>query len=291
MKRLLLPALLCAVLTLPPGCTTRAVKETLFERKGVTVFLRDYRQGFQVIEKNFQHPVRISAQRLLHILGAIDIRGREEELVGVRAAFDPKELPVVAESLAAGLKAAGPDQEIAVMSIRKQVQHMIFDRKHLTSFVAYVQNDLLYLHFSRVDWKISERTKKTAMPEPRLNEHPMKFQVIPSQGMYAEGIYAVSVEWQDPVFRKPLRSVSADEGRRERTILMEEPDLPQGRRRNPLPSELLPYLTPAQLRELADLEEARQQGRLTEGHYRRERQRILEAAQDAADRDEAATSR
>ena len=67
---------------------------------------------------------------------------------------------------------------------------------------------------------------------------------------------------------------------------MEEPELPASGRRNPLPADLLPYLTPAQLRGLADLEEARQKGRLTEGHYRRERERILQEA-----RDQAATSR
>jgi hypothetical protein len=47
-----------------------------------------------------------------------------------------------------------------------------------------------------------------------------------------------------------------------------------------LPADVLSRLTAAQLRELADLEEARQQGRLTEGHYRRQRQLILDAAGD-----------
>ncbi len=270
----------------PLGCVTREVKETDFDRGGVTVLLREFKQGFTVLPRGFQHPARISVERLVNILGAIDVRGREEELAGVRAAFEPSQLQVIAEGVSRGLQDADPNQELAVMVVRKQMQHVIFDRKRLTSFVAYVQNDLLYLHFSRVDWEIDELVKKTNLPEPRINDHPMKFQVRPSQGMYEEGIYAVSVEWQDDIFRRPLRKISSDNDRRERTILMEEPDLPRSRGRGALPADLLPYLTPAQLRQLADLEEARQQGRLTEGHYRREREKILEAA-----REEAATSR
>ena len=95
--------------------------------------------------------------------------------------------------------------------------------------------------------------------------------------MYQEGVYAVSVEWQDPIFQRPLRSLADGTDRSERTILMEEPNLPEPRRSG-IPAEVLPRLTAAQLRELADLEEARQQGRLTEGHYRRLRQKILDGA-------------
>ena len=283
---LALAQLLALLLVLPLGCATREVKETAYDRAGIKVYLREHKQGFTVVERGFEHPAQISSERLLHILGAIDIRGREAELAGVRAAFEPSQLQDIASALSTGLRRADPNQEVAINIVRKQMQHVIFDRKKLTSFVAYVQNELLYLHFSRIDWEIPDRVKKTALPEPRVNDHPMKFQVIPVEAMYPEGVYAVSVEWQDPIFRRPVRRASSGGERRERTILMEEPDLPDTRRRSTLPADLLPYLTPGQLRELADLEEARQQGRLTEGHYRRERERILEEA-----RQEAATSR
>ena len=88
------------------------------------------------------------------------------------------------------------------------------------------------------------------------------------------------------VWELPPRRASEDDERRQRTVLMEEPERPQAEPRAPLPADLLPYLSPTQLRELADLEEAREQGRLTEGRYRRERERILKTA-----RDESATSR
>lgn len=274
------------LLLLSPGCVTREVKETTLDSSDLQVFLREHKRGFEVVSQGFQHPVRISADRLANILGAIDVRSRDEELAAERAAFDPGQVPEVAKALSEALRTANSNQEVAVVLIRKQMQHFLFHRKRLTSFVAYVRDDLLFLHFSRVDWEIPERATKTSLPEPRVNEHPMKFRLMPSQGMYTEGVYAVSVEWQDAIFRRPLRQPGDEEERRERTILMEEPSRPSGQRHNALPADLLPYLSPAELRELADLEEARQQGRMTEGHYRRERERILQAA-----REEAATSR
>jgi hypothetical protein len=281
--RLLALASLLA-LTGATGCVTREVKEGVFARGGVDIFLREHKQGFSVVEREFQHPLQISPQRLVHMLGALDIRGREAQLAGIRSAFEPSQLQIVAKGLASAFQQATPDQEVAVQIVRKQQQHVIFDRKFLTSFVAWAQNDLLYVSFSRVDWPIPDRVKKTALPEPRIDEHPMKFKVVPSEGMYPEGNYAVSMEWQDPIFRKPLRKVARDDERRTRTILMEEPDLPPARKTS-IPADVLPHLTATQLRELADLEEARQTGRLTEGHYRREREKILEAA-----REESATS-
>jgi hypothetical protein len=267
-------AVLAAVALSPLSCVTREVRESIYNRSNVEVILREHRRFGTTIPRGFAHPAHISPIRLTHILGAIDIRGREEQLAGIRAAFQPAQLPAIAEAVSYALEQANPDQELAVRITSKVLQHGIFDRKFLTSFVAYVENDLFYLHMSRVDWPLSNLVKKTAPPEPRLDEHPMKFKVVPTEGMYAEGIYAVSVDWQDSIFRRPLRSVA---DRRERTILMEEPDLPE-RRRSGVPSDILSRLTAEQLRQLADLEEARQQGRLSEGHYRRQRQKILEAA-------------
>ena len=267
------------------GCATREIKDSVYNRGGVQMFLREHKQGFQVMERGFEHPVQISSQRLSNILGAIDIRGREAALAGIRAAFEPSQLQNISKGLASSLRQANSNQEVGVSIIRKEMQHIIFDRKRLTSFVAYVQDELLYLHFSRVDWEIPDRVKKTALPIPRVTEHPMKFKVEPTEGMFREGNYAVSVEWQDPIFRRPLRQVAKDDDRRERTILMEEPDLPTAAPKSSIPADLLPHLTPTQLRELADLEEGRQQGRVTEGHYRRQRDQILQAA-----REESATS-
>jgi hypothetical protein len=111
----------------------------------------------------------------------------------------------------------------------------------------------------------------------------MKFRVVPAEAMYQEGNFAVSVDWQDDVFREPLRTVQTDGERRERTILMETPERPSEGKKSALPADVLPYLSSDQLRELADLEDARSTGAITEGHYRRERERILEEAREGAE--------
>ena len=282
MRRLLLLPVILAVWT-STGCITREVKTSVYDRSNVEVFLREHKRGFTVVERGFQHPGQISTQRLEHILGAIDIRGREQSLAGIRAVLAPSQLPRVAKGLARGLKDANPNQEIAVRLTSKVMQSAIFNRKYITSFVAYLENDLLYLHFSRVDWQVDDIVKKNALPEPRVGDHPMKFKVVAAEGMYEEGNYAVAVEWRDAIFKRPLRAKTDD--RRERTILMEEPDLP-AQRRATVPADILSRLTPAQLRELADLEEARQAGRMTEGRYRRLRSRLLDAAgEDSATSD------
>ena len=105
----------------------------------------------------------------------------------------------------------------------------------------------------------------------------MKFKVEPSEGMYQEGMYAISVEGKTPIFQRTQRRLDPDDKRRERVILMEDPERPESRKQL-LPAELLPRLTAAQLREIADLEEARTTGELTEGHYRRRLAEILDTA-------------
>jgi hypothetical protein len=276
-RRISTPLSILAALTAlgTTSCITREIAESVYDRERVEVILVEHKRGFSVIEREFSHPARISEQRIAHILGALEIRGREEELAGVRYVFEPEQLPAVASALAFGLGRANANQSVAIRLTAKVVQHAVFDRRHITSFIAYVYDDLLYVHVSRVDWKVPDLAKKTDPPMPRVDEHPMKFKVIPGKGMYAEGVYAVSVDWKSPLFSQPMRRASAD-GKGERTILLE--DVRTEPLRPGVPGDTLSNLTAEELRELADLEEARQNGSLTEGHYRRARQKILDGA-------------
>lgn len=270
-------ATLVSFALLAPGCISREVRKVVYKRSGVEVILREHRSGFSTVERGFSHPAHISAQRLAHILGAIDVRGREEQLAGVRTALGSKQVAAVSNAVSVALAKANSNQELAVRIITKVRQHALFNRRKITSFVAYIENDLLYLHFSRIDWPIPQRERKNKLPEPRVGDHPMKFKLQPSEGMYAEGSYAVSVDWQDPVFRRPLRAAVEDGDRRERTILFDDPAVTEKRRPRPV-GGILSQLSPDQLRALADLEEQRHAGKLTEGRYRKLRRDILDAA-------------
>ena len=268
---------------LTTGCLTREVLDSVYKRNRIEVILVEKKRIGTVIERGLSHPAKISAERLSNILGSIEIRGREDQLAGIRYVFEGSQVKTIGKALQAGFQRATPNQTLAVRLTSKVMQHGIFNRKHLTSFVAYVRDDLLFLHISRVDWRVPDLTKKTDPPLPRVDEHPMKFRVVPGQGMYAEGIYAVSVEWKNPVFAKPLRRASAD-GKGERTILLEDKTPLDEPRDSGIPTSVIANLTPTELRALADLEEGRQQGTVTEGHYRRQRQKIFDAANARARR-------
>ena len=84
---------------------------------------------------------------------------------------------------------------------------------------------------------------------------------------------SVAVDWRDDIFRKPTRTRVTSTGKVvRRQVLMEsledvslEPQTPA----------ISPELTPQQLRDLADLAEARQSGAISETAYQSKRGRIL----------------
>jgi len=87
------------------------------------------------------------------------------------------------------------------------------------------------------------------------------------------GPQEVAVDWRDPAFREPRRISVTPTGVHRRTILMESPETPAGE------AERSGELSPAALRALADLEEARRAGRVSESEYQARRQEILEQNQ------------
>ena len=272
MKRAL-PLLLLATL-LAAGCITRTVKEPVFEQDKTNVFLRSQRKGGEALPKAFGHPLAISAARLAHILSRIDVRGDGDDSER-RAAIPLDSLYVIAEGMSKALAKANPDQEVVVMSVRRAKRLGLFDRNYLSSLVAYVRDDLLYIHLSRVDWEI-EAGRKTELPEPRIDEEAMGFRLLISPGMTLFNPQSVAVSWRDPVFRRPTRTRVLPSGRVvRREILMESPeDTPAP----PITTDVLPgNLAPDTLRKLADLEEQKSRGEVTQTQYTVLRASILQA--------------
>ena len=60
-----------------------------------------------------------------------------------RPAIPTETLYTIAEGVSSALAKAGPDQELAVLSIRNQKHFGLFDRNFLTSFVTYVKGEQL----------------------------------------------------------------------------------------------------------------------------------------------------
>jgi len=272
MKRALLLLVIAALL--PTGCLTRAVKVPVFEQGKTSVFLRSERKGGETLPKGFGHPLTIAPARMAHILSRIDMRGGEGD--GQREPVIPLDsLYVIAEGVSKALAQADPDQEVVVMSQRRGKHFYLFDRNFLTSFVAYVKDDLIYIHIARADWEIPN-TLKTPLPEPRADEQVMKFHLVTSEGMTLVNAQAVAVSWRDPIFRRATRTRILPSGKVvRREVLMESPeDTPAP----PISTEVLPgNLSPDTLRKLADLEEQKTRGEVTQTEYTVMRTSILQA--------------
>ena len=266
------------VLLLAAGCITQPVREGVFMEGTINVFLRSEKRWFQVLDKGYEHPVTISPVRMAYILSRMDLRtgGKTSKKGEERVPAIPTEMLFpIAEGVSQALAQADENQEVVVMAIRRFKHFHVFERKYLTSFVAYARDDRLYIHMARSEWEIPQR-RWDKIPEPRIGEHPMKFRLYSGTAMTLVDAQSVAVEWRDPIFSRATRTKISPGGEVTRkTILMESP-AEEWIHGEPAANALPENLSPEQLRALADLEERRQRGHVTEAEYREQRREILE---------------
>ena len=269
------------VLLLAAGCITQPVREGVFMEGTINVFLRSEKRWFQVLDKGYEHPVTISPVRMAYILSRMDLRTgskaskKDEQRV---PAIPTEMLFPIAEGVSQALAQADENQEVVVMAIRRSKHLHVFERKYLTSFVAYARDDRLYIHMARSEFDMSDlpQHRQEKVPEPRIGEHPMKFRLYSGTAMTLVDAQSVAVEWRDPIFSRATRTKVSPSGEVTRkTILMESPP-EEWKYGEPAANALPENLSPEQLRALADLEERRQRGHLTEAEYREQRRVILE---------------
>jgi hypothetical protein len=259
------------------GCVTKPVP--IYDENGIQVFLRSEERWMRTVDKGFQHPLTIAPVRVAHILSRIDLKPPTGFLVSFEGdktrvpAIQSDALYTVAEGISKALAVANPDQEVVVMMIRDTKKWGVFDHDFLTSFVTFVHDDRLYVHFSRHDWEIP-KTRDQRIPEPRIGDNPQRFKLYAGSAMSLVSEQSVAIDWRDPVFAKPTRTRVLPSGEVvHREILMESPEAVKD---TADPGMALPdNLSPAQLRSLADLEDERRTGRITETEYRARRRAIL----------------
>jgi hypothetical protein len=177
---------------------------------------------------------------------------------------------------------ADSNQEVVVQALRTQRRLGVFSDEYLTSFTTWIQGEQMHIAFSRIDDRLApQRPDDDKLPEPWPNEQAMGFRVLPANGVVPTGPQSVAADWRSDQFRKPSNiSVGARGEVRRRTILMESgaeaPAEPGG-------SEAAPAgLSPEALRKLADLEEERRSGAVTEAEYHARRRAIVAADGGAA---------
>jgi hypothetical protein len=272
-ERLAIPLLVAAgIAVFSAGCITRTLREDVYTSDYTRVFLRGEKRGGDPVDRGFEHPAGISAVRVANILSRVDLRVEVKKGSDRVPAIPTKTIYIIAEGVSKALAAADSSQEVVVLSILREKRWGIFDRKYLTSFLAYVKDELLYLHFSRTDWEVPKR-RADRLPEPHVGQQVMKFRVLPARGMAVVDEQSVAVAWRDPIFKQPSRVRTLPGGKVvRRTILMETPDEEETG-----PVELPANLSSQTLRRLADLEDERREGAISEGEYELRRREILRA--------------
>ena len=62
---------------------------------------------------------------------------------------------------------------------------LVFDHFYMTSMLAYMKDDLLYIQISRADWEVPKRREKQpqGLPETFPGVHPLDFRLIVDKGM------------------------------------------------------------------------------------------------------------
>lgn len=242
--------------------------------KAVEIILRGERGDDGLVDEGFQHPLTVSGVRLTHILAQIDVREEADEGGQRRPAIPTDSLYEIGQAVARGLAQASSAEEVVVRSFRKSRRLGLFSTTYLTSLVVYVKDDRLFVHLRHLDWQIPKPDEGDP-PEPWVFRTVESFKILPGEAMTAVGPQDVAVDWRDPVFRKPKSIRVGPGGRIERRIILMEMEEEAGAETTAQEEERSGRLSPQALRALADLEEARLSGEITESQYKAKRRAIL----------------
>ncbi|MGI9432431.1 MAG: hypothetical protein ACR2PQ_09470 [Myxococcota bacterium] len=274
---LAIPILLLLLTTV--ACGPRYQRVRVFEHRNLSVLLRAEVRDGDTVPRNFSHPATVSSVRLAHVLSRLDVRmGGEEDSKKRQAAFPTALLYTVGEQVALAFEQADPSQEVAVTAVRSEKRLGLFTAKYVTSFVTWMQGDDLYVHLSRVEWPVPKGDEDD-IPEPWVHRRAQDFKVLAAEGVIPVAEQTVAVDWRNPIFRKPTHlRIGAGGKLLRRQILLEAPAEEEEVEEVPLvPADL----SSETLRALADLQDQRQRGEISETRYHQVRRDLLRQASDA----------
>jgi hypothetical protein len=273
-------ALLAALALSATACAGRYVREPVYQDPEISVVLRSEKKWQTVKAQGFSHPATVSALRVAHVLARVDVRMGSEEGNERTPAFATAALYKVGEEIARAFSKATPDQMVIVKAVRREKRFGIFHAKYLTSFATWMRGDDLVIHFSRVEWQMPKEDEET-IPEVYVDRVGQSFKVLPAEGIVPNGDQELAADWRNPVFREATHvKVGADGKLLRRQVLMEG-DAPAVEEKEAEPTVLPADLPAATLRALAELQEKRTRGEISETTYHRERRDLLRAVEDA----------
>lgn len=264
-------AILAGAALLVGGCGVKTVKTSIVDNSSLRVFLRGKMDHGQPVSRGYSQPVTISSTRLANILSRIDV---VDDKTDARSSALPLQmLYLISDAVSAALEQADPSQEVVVMAMRRERRFGVFSQRYLTSFVLWVEGVRLIVSMGHVDFVMSKDPDER-VPEPKVGKNYQTYRVVPNDGLTVEGPRQVAAIWRDDRFRRADNLTVDRSGKMSRrSILMEAPEEADDGVDDPTRST--DKLSPAQLRDLADLEEARERGEVTESDYQSQRYEIL----------------
>jgi hypothetical protein len=272
-------ALLVVLAGLQLGCGTRTIRQEVVRTDSVEAELRSIKRGRELVVRDYAHPAAIAPVRLTHILSHIDVELGDGEKRRRVPAIPAELIYEFGDALSLGLEGATPNQDVLVRGFRLERRFGVFTTRYMTSLSAHLQGDRLVIQIGHVDWEVPKYGAESgsgtqSLPEPIEGRELMDFRVVPDDALEIGGRQVVLVDWRGERFSDPDRLKIGPGGQvKRRTVLMEEP-APAA----PGPSgPALEKLAPDTLRKLADLEEERRRGDLTEAQYQARRREILDA--------------
>lgn len=266
--------LLAAVALGASGCMTKTIRTPVFEENMIEVYLRHDEKGGKPVERGYSHPATIAPVRITNILARIEVRKEEDK--DRRPAIPTDLLYAIGDGISRSLAKANPSQEVVVMAKERKRNLGIFTQDYLTSAVVWLQGDQLHVKLGLLDAPLS-KDPNDKVPEPKRDEITGKSRVVPSDGIGVLNPQLVAANWRDPIFKdSSVISIRAGGQVVRRTVLMdsgEESTIPAA------PAEGAPIppqgLSSQALRALADLEDARRRGEVTEAEYQSQRRQIV----------------
>jgi hypothetical protein len=277
-RALLVAGLIFAVGISSGGCATRTVRKNVVKRSDIEIdFVRQVKGIGRAEPRGFEQPAIISVERMEHILGAIEVETPHKGGGMIRQpAFHPDILHSSSEEIVAAFAEVGPDEELGVNIVRKEMRFGVLHRKFLTSFLAHIEDGYLYLDLTRVDWKIPKNKEDKRLPVPIRGQAPMDFRIVAGDHLYYAGPQTLEIDWRNPVFQTAYKLPGTTSGEKVRREILYQTDVPKEELDAASPDGVrIDQLSAEQLRALADLEEDRREGRLTEAAYQKAKRQLL----------------
>jgi hypothetical protein len=256
------------------GCMTKTIRTPVFDENMVEVFLRHEEKGGKPVERGYSHPVAIAPVRITNMLARIEVRKEDEK--DRKPAIPTDLLYAIGDGVSRSLAKADPSQQVVVMAKERKRNLGIFTQDYLTSAIVWMQGDRMFVKLGSLDSPLS-KNPNDKVPEPTVDDIVGKNRAVPSDGISVENAQLVSANWRDPIFKdSSVISIRAGGQVVRRTVLMDsgaEATIPANPEQGaPVPPE---GLSPGALRALADLEEERRRGEVTEAEYQSKRRQIL----------------